>query len=195
MFAIKCLIISLLITSIACNAGLELASVPSIGVPSTSFWNSKNDNKGCAYNSKGICTGVCLMTLKSCVEIRNFNQLVCGCLTCTFNSTTKRCGGQCHNTVLQSCVSKVAQPKKASDCVCASCQAFLAPPPPILRGFQTTVMTTTVNYYENPADGNIGGLKPTCDSSTCYNNECTPVFINKNGRRVNDTLYCRCGPM
>jgi hypothetical protein len=131
-------------------------------------------NKGCKYDVNGKCTGFCPLTLKRCEELVNFDSNVCGCGYCSFNTTTKKCNGQCGNLILDSCVSKVEIPTKDSDCLCASCKS----------GWETVGGDPANPDYQ---------VTPSCDQTTCFGNSCEPVFVSFNGRtRANETLYCSC---
>jgi hypothetical protein len=132
-------------------------------------------NKGCKYDTNGKCSGYCPLTMKKCEELKNFDSKVCGCGFCTFNTTSKKCNGQCGNIVLDSCVSRVAIPTKDADCLCTSCTSE----------FQNI----NIGDAEYPDYEDV----PSCDRSTCSGNSCEPVYVSLNGRsRVNETLYCNC---
>ena len=90
-------------------------------------------------------------TANYCVVLMYFKTPVCGGLSCYFNEKKKKCDGQCTNTILQTCVSKVSNPTDNSDCVCASSRVL-----------------PTKNYS-------------VCDSSTCYSNSCSLAYYFVNG--------------
>jgi hypothetical protein len=163
------------------------------GLPSNSViqtysmpkWNSssyaKNGiNDNCRFISNK-CTGTCLVTNKPCQVLYNFDEPVCGCNYCFYNTLTKQCNGICHNTMLQTCVSKRPIPKKNSDCACASCLSSWV-----------TIKTTT-GLYNYPSELYTGEKIPSCDESSCYpGNSCSFFYVSKNRRVVNDTLFCAC---
>ena len=139
-------------------------SIQTLDVPNWYTNYAKNGiNDNCSLNSRNKPIGICPLTGKKCQILINFNQLVSGCEYCNYNPTTKQCNGQCPNTFLQTCISKVAIPKKSSDCVCASCNA---------------AWTTDE--------------EPSCDASTCYSKECNAFLVSSGHRVVNSTLYCKC---
>ena len=152
---------------------------------SVSNWNqtsAKNAiNENCRFISNK-CTGTCSITNKPCQVLYNFDEPVCGCSYCLYNTSTKQCNGVCSNTLLQTCVSKKANPKKSSDCICTSCSAYWK-----------TIQTTTI-VYNYPSDYYIGEQIPSCDAVTCYTgNSCSFFFVSKNRRSaINNTLYCAC---
>ena len=147
-------------------------AVIDIAIPYWPIVGKNQVNRHCYFNSKGVCKGFCPLTLKKCAVLTNFNQKVCGCEYCAFDPEQQKCVGQCQNTILQNCVSKVAKPKQNSDCVCASCKTNLP------------VAATT------QADGYIS--VPECDSRTCHNNGCMSFYPIVRGNRLNSTLYCVC---
>lgn len=105
----------------------------------------------------------------------NFDEVVCGCSYCFFDKTTSKCSGQCPNTFLQTCVSKIPIPSTDSDCACAQCSA------------QWVTEEIEDTYYDN------GRQFPSCEAGTCLgDNSCTPMYVSRNRRLVNDTLFCQC---
>jgi hypothetical protein len=135
---------------------------------------AKNDyNKGCYYDSHGICAGSCLGSTKSCVELINYDTKVCGCPYCKFNSTTKICNGQGSNLILESCVNRVPNPKSDSDCMLSSCTAEFI----------------EINYDYDYESEKI--LIPSCDPSTCSGNACLPVYVMTNSTAPRN-LECIC---
>jgi hypothetical protein len=131
-------------------------------------------NKGCRYDINNKCTGFCPTTLKKCEELVNFNTKVCGCGYCKFNTITKRCNGQCGNLILETCISKVDQPTKDSDCACSSCKAAWI-----------TIHNDDYGYDEE---------YPSCNEATCHVHGCEAHYISANGEK-NDTLYCSCNSL
>ena len=156
-------------------------AIQTMAVPNWSILSQNVVNKGCSYDLQGVCQGFCEDS-SECVELMNFNEKVCGCKTCSFNQITKQCNGQCGNIVLESCVSKVAEPKSSSDCACASCNAYFAN---VVATTQLITSSVINDLYNIPS--------PVCDDSTCFGNSCTPLFLSINHNRVNESLFCKCG--
>ena len=129
--------------------------------------NSINNN--CSFDRNNNCIGTCPLTSSKCQKLIHFDETVCGCSFCSFDSQAKKCSGQCPNTFLETCVSKISIPKDNSDCICAGCLA----------------------KWSNDA---LDGLDfPSCDESTCYpGNSCSPIYVSKHHVPVNRTLYCQC---
>ena len=165
--------------------GKQLNSiVQTIGVSNWDNTYAINEiNKNCHMNQSTMkCYGSCLNG-KSCQIMKNFDKIVCGCFFCRFNKTEKKCVGQCSNTILQTCVSKVYFPKKSSDCVCTSCTS------------SWNIVKTTPSYFYNnyEVESYVGQRIPSCDDRTCYpGNSCSFFFISKDREVVNDTLFCHC---
>jgi hypothetical protein len=160
--------------SIEGNSQVQTFSVPD--------WNTQYAQNGINNNCrmfKDKCLGMCTKTNKKCEKMMNFNETVCGCVNCFYNRTLKLCTGQCQNTFLQTCVSKVANPTSTNDCACASCKATWQ------------IITTTGGYYYAENDGT--GQVATCDDSTCYpGNSCSFFYASMGRRPISDTLYCKC---
>jgi hypothetical protein len=145
-------------------------------------WNTQYAQNGLNNNCRmtnGKCLGLCTKTNKKCEKIMNFNQTVCGCVNCGYDKYLKQCTGQCSNTFLQTCVSKVANPTTTNDCVCASCNATWQ------------IKTTTGGYLYGETNGT--GQVATCDDSTCYpGNSCSFFYASIGGSKISDKLYCKC---
>ena len=101
-------------------------------------------------------------TTNYCQILTQFKTPVCGGLSCYFNETNKKCDGQCSNTILQTCVSKVSNPTENSDCVCASSRV---------------VTDNNNNFY--------------CDKANCYSNSCSLTYFLIN-RISDGSVYAIC---
>jgi hypothetical protein len=175
MRAFLCLIAVLFIQTLLFKTTSSSLTVRTIAKVNWDIVGQNWINKGCKYDAYGKCGGYCSLTMKRCEELVNFDSKVCGCGYCSFNTTTKKCGGQCGILVIDTCVSKVAIPAKDSDCLCSSCKG------------EIQNVNIGDQYYPDYED------VPSCDQSTCSGNACEPVYVSLNGRtRVNDTLYCNC---
>jgi hypothetical protein len=134
---------------------------------------SKNGiNNECRFDQNNNCIGMCSKTSSNCEKMKHFDEIVCGCRFCLFDSLLSKCSGQCSNTFLETCVSKIAIPKENSDCICAGCSAT----------------------WFNVAGQDSNELNiPSCDESTCYpGNSCSPIYASRNHEPINSTLYCQC---
>ena len=127
------------------------------------YYSSQFINQGCNWDDpNGTCQNdINAFTLNTCQILTHFNTPVCGGQTCFFNSTTGMCGGQCQNTILETCVSQVENPSEDSDCVCARSVAS---------------WTSNYNNRTNVLTNNV----PTCDASTCYGNPCAFRYVSVN---------------
>jgi hypothetical protein len=90
-------------------------------------------------------------TVNYCVVLTHFKTPVCGGLSCYFNEAKKKCDGQCSNTILQTCVSRVSKPTEDTDCICASSRILTS------KTFST------------------------CDLNSCYGNSCSLSYFIVNG--------------
>ena len=164
------------IDSIATSSQIQTINIPD--------WNKKNGlNDLCQFDYFKRCVGYCPITNSKCRVMMNFNQKVCGCEFCYFNYVLNKCVGQCSNTVMETCVSKVPIPSKTSDCACASCKASLD-------------IIETTQVYSNYIEGDyyyVGQKIPSCDDSTCYpGNSCSFYYFSKNRVLINDSIFCQC---
>jgi hypothetical protein len=173
------LFIYLKISSIWMNSQIQTIDLPD--------WKSKYSRNGlnnfCRFDYFKRCVGYCPITNSSCRIMTHFNQKVCGCKFCYFNNIFNKCFGQCSNTVLETCVSKVPIPTKNSHCKCASCKALW------------NIIETTKAHYNYVEDSNyfLEQQIPSCDDSTCYQgNSCSYYYFSKNRVLINDSLFCQC---
>ena len=138
------------------------------------FYANQLINQGCNWNDPaGVCEeNINSFTLSHCQILSHFKTPVCGATSCYYNSTTGKCGGQCSNTVLETCVSQFDNPSQDSDCVCAS---------------SVDSWTSNFNSRTNVNTINI----PTCNATSCYGNTCSFKYVSVN--RVSDgKLYGFC---
>ena len=111
-------------------------------------------------------------TLSFCKILTYFKTPVCGGLSCYFDASTGQCGGQCGNTVFETCVSKVENPNNDSHCACASSVASWTPE------YNNSTNVQTINVA-------------TCDASTCYGNSCSFFYVSVD-RQYDNGLYAHC---
>jgi hypothetical protein len=143
-------------------------------LPWNPFYANQLINQGCKWDDPaGVCEeSISTFTQTNCKMLKHFKTPVCGATSCYYNSTTGKCGGQCSNTVLETCVSRSRNPTQNSDCVCASSAASFT------SNFDSRTGVTTIDI-------------PTCDASTCYGNTCSFKYVSVN--RVSDgQLYGFC---
>ena len=112
-------------------------------------------------------------TLSFCQILTYFKNPVCGGLSCYFDASTGQCGGQCGNTVLEQCVSKVESPNDDSDCVCEISKA-----------------NSNATYFDQQSKVLIINM-PSCDASTCYGNSCSFFYVSVD-RQSDNVLYAYC---
>ena len=143
-------------------------------------------NKDCRFDLDGKCTGFCPLTLKKCEELVNYDVKVCGCCFCKYNTTSKRCSGQCSKMITNNCISRVPNPTRDSDCVCASCTS------------QFIEVNNNdyydLQYYDGPIVEPTVQLLPSCDSKTCYGHQCKSVFVSStiHNSTSEKNLECLC---
>jgi hypothetical protein len=131
-------------------------------------------NSACQGSSIEDCNNIFnAFTMNFCQVLTYFKTPVCGGLSCYFDTNTGQCGGQCSNTVLEKCVSKVDNPSEDSHCACASSVAISN-----ATSFDTETNTLTVAI-------------PSCDASTCFVNSCSFRYISVN-RQSDGVLYGYC---
>jgi hypothetical protein len=143
-------------------------------IPWNPFYANQFINQGCKWDDPaGVCEeNVSTFTLSQCQIMLHFKTPVCGATSCYYNSTTGKCGGQCSNTVLETCVSQFDNPSQDSDCVCASSVASWT------SNFNSRTNVNTINI-------------PTCNATSCYGNTCSFKYVSVN--RVSDgKLYGFC---
>ena len=79
------------------------------------------------------CYGGCDQRNSICGEIRDSDALGCGCVYCNFDNSTGKCDGFCplmegaEYNWINTCVSRVNNPKKDSDCICTTCKTLYDP--------------------------------------------------------------------
>jgi hypothetical protein len=138
-------------------------TVPTIALPN---WNPVY-SRAPINNQCNVDLSVCnetfnLFTQGNCKNLLFFNKPVCGGLQCYYNQRTGKCDGQCKNTILETCVSRVEKPSKDSDCICGS-----------------SIASFTSN-----------GI-PSCDTSNCFGNPCVFAYVSMN-RQKDNILYGFC---
>jgi hypothetical protein len=137
--------------------------IQSINVLNWNTWSSKElINFECNVHLDSCNETFNPFTANYCQQLTHFKTPVCGGQSCFFNESKQKCDGQCSNTILETCVSKVRNPTEDSDCVCTS----------------SNVLAGTNN-------------EESCDAATCYGNSCILAYFFIN-RISDGTLYAVC---
>ena len=82
----------------------------------TTGWCSNQCDEGCDQRNS------------ICGQMMDGDVLYCGCQYCNFDNSTGKCNGVCplmEGTIynwINTCVSRVQNPKKDSDCTCTTCK-------------------------------------------------------------------------
>ena len=138
------------------------------------YYASLPINSACRGSTIDYCNNVFnAYTMNFCQVLTYFKKQVCGGLSCYFDASAGQCRGQCSNTFLQKCVSKVDNPSEDSDCVCAS-----------------SVATSNSTSFDPETNTLTIGI-PSCDASTCFGNSCSFCYISVD-RQSDGQLYGFC---